>query len=148
MGTPLFRGQGNESFRTADPRSAAKRGQIVPYNVNGAPTVSDEPGWLAININDMPSAAPADPLYEFEVGDGGLVFSGLDQISAGVAATSPSVFRLFKNGAANGSITFTGSSGTASFSDSTYAAGDLFALYPPLSIDATLDRVRITLGTD
>ena len=37
--TPLYRGQGNDVFRTSDPRSAAKRGQTVPYNVNGAPTV-------------------------------------------------------------------------------------------------------------
>lgn len=35
---PLYRGQGNEPFIMSNPRSAAKRGQLVPYNVNGAPT--------------------------------------------------------------------------------------------------------------
>jgi hypothetical protein len=43
-GNPLYRGQGNGGFETADPRSAAKRGQSIPYDVNGAPsgaTVAD-----------------------------------------------------------------------------------------------------------
>jgi hypothetical protein len=40
MRTPLYRGQGNRAFNTADARGAAKRGQTVPYDVNGAPTGS------------------------------------------------------------------------------------------------------------
>jgi hypothetical protein len=51
---PLFRGQGNESFRTSDPRSAAKRGQTVPYNVNGAPT------GAIVNDNSITNAKLAD----------------------------------------------------------------------------------------
>jgi hypothetical protein len=146
---PTFRSQGNALFRKDVQDVSYKRGQIVPYEVNGSPTLPpEEPGALIININDMPLATPTEPLFEFEVPAGGMIFSGSDQISAGVAATAPSALRLFKNGSANGTITFTGTSGTASFSDSTYAEGDLFGLYPPTSVDATLDRLRITLGTD
>jgi len=34
----MYRGQGNQPFNTADSRGPAKRGQTVPYDVNGAPT--------------------------------------------------------------------------------------------------------------
>lgn len=147
--SPVFRSQGNSPFRSEKQNATLKRGQTVPYDVNGAPPAPvPDPGALVMNINGMPSAVPADPLYEFEVPTGGIIFSGVDFITAGIAATAPSALRLFKNGAANGTITFTGAAGAASFSDSTYAAGDLFGLYPPLSIDATLDQLRITLGTD
>lgn len=146
---PVFRGQGNALFKTDRQDRNYARGQEVPYDINGSPTLPpEEPGSLVININDLPTAAPAEPLFEFEVPTGGIVFTGDDQLTAGVGATSPSALRLFKNGSANGTLSFTGTNGTASFSDSTYAAGDLFGLYPPTSVDATLDRVRITLGTD
>lgn len=39
--SPLVRGQGNEPFRVADARSAAKRGQTIPYDVNGSPAGGD-----------------------------------------------------------------------------------------------------------
>lgn len=145
---PVFRGQANSLFRTDKQDTTYKRGQEVPYGANGAPPVATTPGALAININDLPSADPSEPLMEVEIPNGGVVFSGSDQISAGVGATSTSTLRLFKNGVANGTVIFSGTGGNASFSDSTYAGGDLFGLYPPLSVDATLDRVRITLGTD
>lgn len=149
VAAPTYRSQGNSPFRSERQNATLKRGQTVPYDVNGAPpSEPPETGALAININDMPTATPGNPLFEFEVPTGGIVFSGDDQISAGVAATAPSDLRIFKNGASVGTITFTGTAGVASFSDSTYLAGDLFSLYPPLSIDATLDRLRITLGTD
>jgi hypothetical protein len=146
---PVFRSQGNSLFKTDKQDRAYARGQTVPYDVNGAPPVTPpEPGALVINIDDLPLATSSEPLFEFVVPTGGIIFSGDDYLSAGVAATSPSALRYFKNGAANGTLTFTGTSGASSFSDSTYAAGDLFGLYPPTSIDATLDRLRITLGTD
>lgn len=52
---PLYRGQGNQPFVTADARGAAKRGQTVPYDINGAP----------------PSTPPtADPMVvTFEAGE-------------------------------------------------------------------------------
>jgi hypothetical protein len=146
---PVYRSQGNIAYRSETRDSLLKRGQTVPYDVNGAPPAPvEEPGAMSINVNDMPTASPGDPLLEFETPSGGIIFSGTDYISAGVAATAPSALRLFKNGAANGTITFTGTAGVAAFSDSTYVAGDLFGLYPPLSVDATLDQLRITLGTD
>jgi hypothetical protein len=112
-------------------------------------SLASTPGWLALDVNDLLTVTDTTkPLYEFEVGDSGLVFNGSDHITAGVAATASSALRLFKNGAANGTITFTGSSGLAAFTSGTYAAGDLFGLYPPVTLDATLDRLRITLGTD
>lgn len=150
LSAPTYRSQGNAAFRSEKQDATLKRGQTVPYDVNGAPTAPpDEPGALILNITGMPDADPAEPLFEFEAPAGGVVFTGVgDEISAGVAATAPSALRMFKNGVACGTITFTGTAGVASFSDSTFTAGDLFALYPPLSIDATLDRLRITLGTD
>lgn len=39
---PLYRGQGNVPFQTAHSVSAAKRGQVVPYDVNGAPSASPD----------------------------------------------------------------------------------------------------------
>lgn len=146
---PTYRSQGNRLFNTDRQNQAYKRGQEVPYNVNGAPTVPDEPGFLSIKVEDLASADPAVPLAEFEVPPGfTIVFNGNDAITARVAATGSTVFPIKKNGAANGNITITGSSGTATFSDSTYEAGTLFSLYPPASADATLDGVRISLGTD
>ena len=145
---PIYRSQGNRLFRVDAADKIVKRGQEAPYDINGAP-VSQEAGFLAIDVNDLPTADPAEPLYEFLVPPGfTIVFNGSNAIDAGVAATGTPSLPIKKNGAANGSIAFTGSSGTASFSDSTYAAGDLFGLYPPSSADATLDQVRITLGTD
>jgi hypothetical protein len=148
-GKPLYRGQGNGGFETADPRSAAKRGQGVPYDVNGAPVFTPEPGFLLIDINDLPSASAAEPLHEFVVPPGiAVTFNGSNAITAGVAATAATTLPVKKNGNPNGSIVITGSGGTATLSDSTYTAGDLFSLYPPATADATLDRVRIALGTD
>jgi hypothetical protein len=148
--SPVYRSQGNIPFRSERQDAQLKRGQTVPYDVNGSPTAPpDEPGALVLNIANLPAATPSVPLFEFEVPAGGIVFTGVgDELSAGVAATAPSALRYFKNGVANGTLTFTGTAGVSAFSDSTYAAGDLFGLYPPTSIDATLDRLRITLGTD
>lgn len=147
---PVYRGQGNNPFQSFKQDGIQKRGQTVPYDVNGAPPPpAPDPRALIVNINSLPAADPAEPLYEFDVPAGGVVFTGVgDHLTAGVAATGSPAFRIFKNGVANGTLTFTGSSGTASFSDSTYAEGDLFSLYPPVATDATLDRVRITLGTN
>jgi hypothetical protein len=165
---PIYRGQGNQPFQAFQRDSVQKRGQTIPYDVNGAPPAAvvpdgdygeveiiggqwfiDKPGALSININDLTLADPAEPLFEFEVPAGGIVFTGVgDQLSAGVAASAPSALRLFKDGVANGDITFTGAAGVPTFTDSSYNAGELFSLYPPLALDATLDRVRITLGTN
>jgi hypothetical protein len=146
---PVFRGQANAFFRTDKQDRAYARGQEVPYDTNGAPTIVPSPGgFLAIDVNDLAAADPAEPLHEFALPPGFTVtFNGNDAITAGVAATASTVFPIKKNGSANGNVTVTGSTGAASFSDSTYAAGDLFSLYPPATPDATLDRVRIVLGT-
>lgn len=37
---PLYRGQGNEQYRTSRPLTGARRGQRVPYDVNGKSSVS------------------------------------------------------------------------------------------------------------
>ena len=147
---PVDRGQGTfaprNPFTTYGPQD---RGQSVPYDVNGMPVPANDPGALTMDINGLPLADPTQPLWECLIPAGGKVFTGVgDHLSAGVAATAASVLRMFKNGVACGTITFTGTAGVVSFSDSTFAEGDLFGLYPPSTIDATLDRVRITLGTD
>lgn len=146
---PVYRGQGNNPFQSFKQDGIQKRGQTVPYDLNGSPTIDPTPRALIVNINSLPAADPSEPLYEFEAPAGGVVFTGVgDYLTAGVAATGSPAFRLFKNGSANGTITFTGTTGTPAFSDSTYDEGDLFGLYPPSVTDATLDRVRITLGTN
>ncbi|NIJ18475.1 hypothetical protein FHS95_000144 [Sphingomonas naasensis] len=38
MGGPLTRGQGNSRYQTAEARGAERRGQTIPYDVNGAPS--------------------------------------------------------------------------------------------------------------
>lgn len=145
---PVYRGQGNTPFRSEEQTFALKRGQTVPYDINGSPTLPpDEPGFLAININDLPLADPAEPLYEFEIIGSDVVFTGNEAITAGVPATAPAVFPIEKDGAANGDITITGATGVLTLSDSTYEVGTLFSLYPPATADATLDRVRISLET-
>jgi hypothetical protein len=148
---PIYRSQGNTRFGTDRQDSSYARGQTVPYDVNGSPTAPpDEPGFLIVKAEDLPSADPAVPLLEFEVPPGVLdvVFNSSNAITARVAATSPTVFPIQKNGAANGDITVTGSTGVMSLSDSTYAPGDLFALYPPATPDATLDGLRASLGVN
>lgn len=145
--TPLYRGQGNDVFRTADPRSAAKRGQTVPYDVNGSPTIpADDPGSLYISIIDLPLADPTEPLVRYKLTDA-YVFAGGGAADAAVAATSSSVFRIRKDGVQVGTVTFGAgaSTGTIAFSDSSFPSGSVFELYPPVATDATLDWVSITL---
>jgi hypothetical protein len=150
VATPTFRSQGNALYKTDRQDKAYARGQTVPYDVNGSPTTpADEPGFIAINIEDLDTADPAVPLHEFEVPAGQtLVFNGTNRITARVAATGATVLPLEKDGAANGDITFTGSSGAMSISDSTFTGPALFSLYPPATPDATLDGLRISLGVN
>lgn len=149
---PVYRGQGNNPFQSFKQDGIQKRGQTVPYDVNGSPTPGPtEPGSVAFDIIDLPSATGSDPLTEFIVPAGDLNFTGVgDHVSAGVAATGASALRIFKNGLQVGTVSFGagGTTGTVSFTDSSFVEGDLFGLYPPAAVDATLDRVRITLGTD
>jgi hypothetical protein len=63
-------------------------------------------------------------------------------------AASPCDLLFKKNGAANGTIAYTGTGGVISFTDPSYLDGDLFELYPPVTIDPTLDGLSITFETD
>lgn len=142
---PVYRNQGNQQFRSDKLDSALKRGQTVPYDVNGSPpSYVPPPGVLSLFLANL-AAATSDPLYEFVVEGADIVFTGNYAITAGVAATASKTFPIYKNGVANGSIVVTGSTGTFSLSDSTYTDGDLFSLYPPATPDATLDRLRVSL---
>jgi hypothetical protein len=145
--TPLFRGQGNQVFRTSDPRSAAKRGQTVPYDINGAPTPTViPPGSLYLSIIDLPAADPAEPLVRMRFTDD-YAFAVTGAADSAAAATLLSAFRIRKDGVQVGTVTFAaaGSTGTIAFSDSTFPDGSLFEVYPPATPDATLDQVSITL---
>lgn len=101
------------------------------------------PGHIPISIVDLPEADPAEPLVRWRVP---AMTIEVEEADAGVAATSPSALRFRKNSVDQGTLTFTGTSGVASFSTIVYADGDLMEIYPPSSIDATLDRVSVTLG--
>lgn len=109
------------------------------------PAAGGGSGYMPISINDLPTADPSEPLLRWEL-TAGMEFVG-GEASAGVAATSSSALRIRKNGSANGTITFTGSTGVVSFTSLVYAPGDLFEIYPPATVDATLDQVSITLET-
>ena len=124
------------------------RPQTAPQ-IGGGLSYGGAGGKMAVSIIDLPLADPAEPLLRWII-KGTLNFtgSGAGAANAAIAATSPSSLRLRKNGAANGTIAFTGTSGVISFSNSSYADGDVFEIYPPTSIDATLDRVSITFQTD
>jgi hypothetical protein len=148
--TPLYRGQGNKPFDTARPVSAAKRGQTVPYDVNGKPAGATLGGQrsLDISIVNLPGSSAADPLIRFRLREQWVVAAGASVADSGVPAVASSVFRIRKDGVQVGTVTFAagGSTGTIAFTDSTFPAGSLFELYPPSTIDAALDRVSITLA--
>jgi hypothetical protein len=102
-------------------------------------------GYMPISVVDLPLADASEPLLRLLLTDGLTFVDGTG--SAGVAATSPSALRVRKNGAANGTVTFTGTTGVVAITNLVYAPGDLFELYPPATLDATLDQVSITLRT-
>jgi len=116
---------------------------------SGGTGASSDIHTLMISIVDLPSADPNEPLlrWRFERNID-LTGTGPGAADAGIAATSPSPLRLRKNGAANGTIDYTGTNGVINFISSNYAVGDLLELYPPTVIDATLDRLSITFETD
>lgn len=95
MAGPLYRGQGNNPWKTAQPQSAAKRGQTVPYDVNGKPS-----GPIA--------GALADGSYgDVTVSGTGTVFTVLQSAKLTTARTL----------AATGDVTWSGSfDGSANFS--------------------------------
>lgn len=67
-----------------------------------------------------------------------------------VAATASTVFTVKKNGTSIGTITFaaSGTTGTASITTTSYAAGDFFELDAPSSADSTLANISFSfLGT-
>jgi hypothetical protein len=101
-------------------------------------------GKMPISIIDLPTATPSKPLIRWEIPEPMTFAGGIG--NAGVAATAISVLRFFKNGVQVGTASFTGTTGTIAMTAS-YSAGDIFELYPPTSIDATLDQVSITLET-
>lgn len=102
------------------------------------------PGSMPISIIGLPDADPSEPLLRFVLTEG-MEFTG-GSATAGIAATSPSALRFRKNGVANGTAAYTGTTGVVAVT-AAYADGDLFELYPPATIDPTLDQVSITLRT-
>lgn len=103
------------------------------------------PRTLMLSIVDLPLADTAEPLYRFRISPAmNFTASGSGTADAEIAATSPASLRLYKNGAANGTIDYVGATGTINLTDPSYAEGDLFELYPPASTDATLDQLSIT----
>jgi hypothetical protein len=97
---------------------------------------------LMLSIIGLPDADPADPLLRLELLDALAI--GEITATAGIGATGSPAFRFKLNGAANGTITFAGTSGTDTGIED-YAAGSLLELYPPSSADATLDDVSISI---
>lgn len=122
---------------------------ITSPQIGGGLTFDGAGGKLTLHIRDLPLADPNRPLLRWIIKDGlNLTGSGAGEASAGIAATAPSGLRWRKNGAANGTTTFTGTSGVNSITTPQYGDGDLLELYPPATIDTTLDDVSITLQTD
>lgn len=71
------------------------------------------------------------------------------QCSAGIAATGSSVFNIQHNGSTVATATFAASATTCTFSTQAsfaLASGDTLAIIAPVSVDATLANISITLG--
>lgn len=102
--------------------------------------------YMPISIVDLPTATPAKPLLRWYFTAAVTFVGGI--ANAAIGASSTSVLRVFKDGVANGTVSFTGTTGTVAITTLAYPAGSLFELYPPTTIDATLDRVSITLEAD
>jgi hypothetical protein len=104
---------------------------------------------LMISIEDLPLADPAKPLLRWRMQrDVNFTGTGAGSADAALPAASPCDLLFKKNGAANGTIAYTGTGGVISFTDPSYLDGDLFELYPPVTIDPTLDGLSITFETD
>lgn len=147
--TPLYRGQGNKPFETAQPVSAAKRGQTVPYDVNGRPaSATSGTRSLDLSIIDLPQGNAAEPLLRWRLREQWVMDGPASVADAAIAGAGISVFRIRKNGVQVGTVTFAAgaTTGTIAFSDSTFPAGSLFELWPPSTIDAALDQVSISFG--
>jgi hypothetical protein len=67
------------------------------------------------------------------------------QAAAGGAATGSPVISLQKNGVQFATLTYTGTTGTFSGSQTSFAIGDLLEAVAPASPDATLSHLSITL---
>lgn len=99
---------------------------------------------LYMSITDgLPAADPDEPLLRVRMRNAATI--GEIEADAGDAATGTVAFRLKKNGADNGEIEFTGTTGTPTITDALYPDGSLLELYPPLVADATLDDVSISI---
>jgi hypothetical protein len=137
-GMPLYK----QGVAVQDERGVGRSGAVSLTEADVIAALG--PGYMPISIMDMPIADPAEPLFRMLLSDDMSFIGGAG--NAGIAATAPSALRIRKNGAANGTITFTGTAAVVSFTDPDYAAGDIFELYPPVAVDATLDWISITLG--
>ena len=99
---------------------------------------------LYISISDgLPDADPDEPLFRVRMRENTTL--GAVVADAGDAATGTPAFRVRKDGADNGGISFTGTVGTGNITESFYEAGSLFELLPPDPADATLDDVSISI---
>lgn len=145
MPAPVYRGQGNAAFRSERQESTLKRGQTVPYDVNGAPAINPAGRTLSVYISDLPAAVTTEPLLRVLLTDDWTMTGGAAEADA--AATAEAVFPIKEDGVQIGTVTFAAASttGTVSFSDSTVSSGTLFDIFPPAVTDATLDDVSITL---
>lgn len=64
---------------------------------------------------------------------------------AGAAATGSPALALLKNGVQFGTLTYSGTTGTFSTPATSFAIGDLLEVTAPVSPDATLARLSVTL---
>lgn len=142
---PIYRGQGNATFRSERRDTTLKRGQTVPYDVNGAPTINPASRTLSVYIADLAAAVTTEPLLRVLLTDDWTMTGGAAKADAD--ATAEAVFPIKEDGVQIGAVTFAAAAttGTVAFSDSTVASGALFDLFPPAVTDATLDNVSITL---
>lgn len=64
------------------------------------------------------------------------------------AATSPTILTFKKNGVAFGTLTFTGTTGVFSSTETSFARYDLLSLHAPAIADATLAGLTLTLTAE
>lgn len=130
-------------FSTAVPSD----GDILVYKAGAAtwePETPSKPADFSVFVSGAPTDSELllrlEAAFAFTLSNSGHVGS------SGVSATSSAVFTLKKNGSSIGTVSFSSSGSTASFSvtQTAFASGDILTLYAPSSADITLADLSFT----
>lgn len=128
------------TFRQADtPATRAQKLELLRTKLSKSS--------ISLSVSALPTAPPATPLFIYRLrGESWLFEPARCFAEALIAASAPTALRIFNGAAQVGTITFTGTAGAVAFTNASFASGALFEVLPPLTADATLDQLSISLG--